>query len=129
MRSESGFTLIELLVVVAIIGILTAVALPVFKDAPQKAREAVLREDLYVLRDAIDHYYSDRGEYPQSLESLVERHYIKQVPFDPVTKSAETWQTIESESDESNPDAPPGIKDVKSGAAGTALDGTPFSEL
>ena len=71
-RTEGGFTLIELLVVVAILGILTAVAMPVFKDAPQKAREAVLREDLYVLRDAIDHYYSDRGQYPESLEVLTQ---------------------------------------------------------
>jgi general secretion pathway protein G len=126
---DSGFTLVELIIVVAIIGILVTVAMPVYKDSVQRSREATLREDLYILRDSIDQYYTDNGAYPESLQTLVEKNYIKGIPVDPLTKSAETWTTEQAESDDSaTPDTPTGIKNVKSGATGNGLDGTPFSE-
>ena len=127
-RPESGFTLIELIVVVAIIGILVAVAMPVYKDSVNRSREAVLREDLWIMRDAIDQYFTDKGHYPEGLQTLIEDKYIKQLPVDPFTKSADSWVTETAESDESTPDAPAGIKNVKSGAAGNGMDGTPYSD-
>ena len=129
-RRERGFTLVELIVVVAIIGILVTVAVPVYKNSVTRSREAVLREDLYVLRDSIDQYFTDKGHYPADLGALVQDNYIKQVPVDPFTESQDTWVTEEAEGDEAtSPDAPAGIRDVKSGAEGTTSDGTPFSEL
>ena len=128
-RAETGFTLIELVIVVAIIGILVSVAMPVYKNTVIKAREAVLREDLWVLRDCIDQYFTDKGQYPADLGGLVEAGYIKTIPVDPITNSAESWVTEEAPTDESAPDAPAGIRDVKSGAEGSTIDGTPYSDL
>lgn len=126
---QGGFTLVELIVVVAIIGILVTMAMPIYKNAVAKSREAVLREDLYILRDLIDQYYTDKGHYPSDLNALVEDNYIKQIPVDPITNSADTWVTEEAESDESDPDAPSGIRDVKSGATGTSVEGVPYADM
>ena len=82
---QGGFTLIELLIVVALIGILSSLALPIFKDSQTKAREAVLKENLFVLRDLIDQYYADKGYYPADLQTLVDEEYIRKVPVDPFT--------------------------------------------
>ena len=127
--SEQGFTLIELIVVVAIIGILVGVALPQYRLSVIKAKEAVLREDLWIMRDSINQHYTDKGHYPSDLNALVDAGYIQSVPVDPITKSAETWVTEDAESTEDDPDAPSGIKDVRSGAAGMTVDGVQYSEL
>jgi general secretion pathway protein G len=88
----------------------------------------VLREDLFRMRDAIDQYYADKTKYPASLETLVAEGYLRQVPKDPITNSSETWQTIPSEPDPGDPTAEAGIFDVKSGAPGNSIDGTPYNE-
>ncbi|MEW5805799.1 MAG: type II secretion system protein [Acidobacteriota bacterium] len=124
---EKGFTLIELLIVVALIGIIVTVAAVQYKNAIQKAKEAVLKEDLYILRDCIDQYYADKGKYPTDLQVLVEEKYIRVIPTDPMTKSADTWQFEYSEITD-DPMGEQGIIDVRSGAEGVGLDGVPYSE-
>ncbi len=126
-EQETGFTLIELLVVIAIIGILVTVATVQYKNAIRKARESVLREDLYILRDSIDQYYADKGKYPPDLETLVDEKYIRMIPIDPVTESADTWEVEYSEYTD-DPMSEPGIINVKSGAEGVSLGGMPYSE-
>ncbi len=123
-RQQAGFTLIELLVVVAILGIIAGIAAAQFKNTPQKARETVLKTNLMTLRDVIDQYYADKAHYPYTLEDLVDDGYLRTIPVDPITRSTQTWDLIESDVDESNPDQSSGIFDVKSGASGQALDGT-----
>ena len=128
LRRQCGFTLIELLVVIALISILAAMAVVQYRNSIQRAQEAVLKTNLVGMRDAIDQYYADKGKYPASLDALVSEQYLRRVPEDPFTKSSDTWQTIPAEPDPGNPSAEPGIYDVKSGAQGTALDGTSFTD-
>ena len=127
-HGASGFTLIELLVVTALVVVLASLALVGYQNSIVRAREAVLKEDLFRLRDAIDQYYADKNKWPQSLEDLVADGYVREVPEDPITNSAESWQTVPAEADPSNPSAEPGIFDVKSGSDRSALDGTPYAE-
>lgn len=127
-RRESGFTLIEILIVITLIFVLAGIALIQYQKSVTRAKEAVLKEDLFRLRDAIDQFYADKNKYPQSLEELVTEKYIRAVPADPFTQSTETWQTVMSEPDPLNPSAQPGVYDIKSGYEGTALDGTSYSE-
>src|SRR3989338_4664967 len=96
---ERGFTLIELLIVMSIIAILATIAQPSFKQAAIKAREAVLKEDLFVFRDTIDKYYSDHGKYPPALDELAKESYRRGVPKDPFTNSTETWKFIYGEAE------------------------------
>jgi general secretion pathway protein G len=125
-----GFTLVELLVVIAIIGILVGIAVPQLQKAPIRAKEAALREDLFTFRTCLDQYYADKGHYPDTLQTLVTDKYIRKIPVDPFTKSADTWQVVMEEPDSSDTassqDAP-GIIDVKSGAKQTSLDGSLYS--
>jgi len=123
-----GFTLIELLVVLSLIVILASMGLAQYRNSITHSREAVLREDLFRLRDAIDQYYADKGQYPASLDALVSEHYLRSLPEDPFTKSSTSWQTVPAEPDPNNPTAEPGVYDVKSGADGTALDGTKYAD-
>ena len=129
MKREAGFTLIELLVVVAIIGILASVAVGNYRRSIVKAKEAALQQDLYTMRTLINQYFADKGKYPQDLTSLVEDHYLQQIPRDPITESAETWVTVAAEIDEADISTEPGIADVKSGAEGTALDGRSYADF
>ncbi len=128
LRRERGFTLIELLVVIALISILAAMAIVQYRNSIQRTQEATLKTNLFRMRDAIDQYYADKGKYPSSLDALVSEQYLRKIPEDPFTKSADSWQTVPAEPDPGNPSAEPGIYDVKSGAPGQALDGTSFTD-
>ena len=127
-RDSAGFTLIELLIVLALISILASMGVVQYKNSVRHAQESVLRTDLFRMRDAIDQYYADKNKYPASLDALVSDGYLRRIPEDPISKSTDTWQTVAAEPDPSNPSAEPGIYDVKSGAQGTALDGTSYSD-
>jgi general secretion pathway protein G len=127
-RIEDGFTLIELTVVLTIIVILAAMAMAQHKNGILHANEAVLREDLFRMRDAIDQYYADKNQYPATLDALVTEGYLRKIPADPFTRSTDSWQQIPAEPDPNNPSAEAGISDVKSGSDATAIDGTKYAE-
>jgi general secretion pathway protein G len=126
--SARGFTLIEVLIVVTLVITLASVGMATYTNSVYRAREAVLKEDLFRMRDAIDQYYADKNKYPQSLQDLVSDGYLRDIPKDPMTDSAETWTTVPAELDASNPAAEPGVYDVKSGADGVGLDGTRYAD-
>lgn len=121
--SRRGFTLIELLVVMAIIATLLTIAVPRYFASVEKSKEAVLRTDLNVMRDAIDKYYGDKGKYPDSLEDLVNKRYLRVLPRDPITDSTDTWVSVPPEDLTQG-----GVYDIKSGAAGHGLDGSAYSD-
>jgi len=126
-RGGAGFTLIELITVVAIISILAAMALPQYKVAIIQSREAVLKENLFRLRDVIDQYYVDKGKYPASLEALVEEGYLRRLPVDTITQAAD-WVTVPAELEADRPGEEPGVYDVKSASTETSLSGTSYGE-
>ena len=123
-----GWTLVEMLVVISLVVILAAIAMANYGTGVTRSKEAVLKEDLFRLRDAIDQFYADRGAYPPVLQDLVEAGYLRNVPVDPFTRSSASWQTVSSEFDPTDPTALPGVFDVRSGAAGQAIDGTVYAE-
>jgi general secretion pathway protein G len=128
---QNGFTLLELLVVMTIIGILAAIAVPALKNSPQRAREATLKEDLFAMRSVIDQYHGDKGNYPADLATLVTDGYLRKVPVDPMTKSADTWVLAYEEASTDQPadqPATPGIVDIHSGSTDKALDGTLYKD-
>ncbi len=116
-----GFTLIELLVVLAVLGTLLTLALPRYFGSLEKSKEAVLKENLYQMREAISRYHADKGKYPETLETLAADKYLRKVPLDPVTESPATWIVVAPE-DPANG----GVWDVRSGAPGKALDGSEY---
>lgn len=126
-KNEAGFTLMELMIVMMIIGILTTLAIPSFVGAIRNAKEAVLKEDLRVMRSAIDSYTMDKQKAPQSLEDLVQEGYLKVIPEDPMTKARDTWTTDTSDALHSLDQTDPGIDDVHSGSQETGSDGQPYS--
>jgi prepilin-type N-terminal cleavage/methylation domain-containing protein len=128
MRSQRGFTLVELLIVLSLVSILAAMGVVQYRNSVQLGREAVLRRDLFAMRDAIDQYYADKNKYPASLDALVSDGYLRKIPEDPITRTADTWQTVPAEPDPANPSDAPGIYDVKSGAQGQALDGSNYAD-
>jgi len=120
-----GFTLIELLIVITIIGILVTLAQPSYQRAVTSAKEAALKENLFILRDVLDQYFADNSKYPASLQDLAEKGYIRRVPRDPVTGSAETWVGVPATDEQGQQQ---GIFDVKSGSEAIALDGTRYAD-
>ena len=121
-RNSHGFTLLELMIVMTIIGILATLAEPSFRTATVKAREAALKKDLFIFRDAIDQYYADQGVYPPSLKDLVDKKYIRAMPVDPFTKSADSWVEVMAQEEGES-----GVFDVHSGSDLVALDGTAYN--
>ena len=119
-RNCPGFTLIELLVVMVIIATLLSIVAPKYFKSLERSKETVLRQDLNIMRDAIDKFYGDTGKYPLSLDELAERRYLRAVPVDPLTESAATWVVI------SPPNDTEGVYDVRSGSPEKAQDGTPY---
>jgi general secretion pathway protein G len=119
---QRGFTLIELMVVMVIIATLLTIAVPRYYSSLDRSKEAVLKENLYQLRDAIGKYQADRGKYPETLDLLATDKYLRKVPVDPITESATTWVTLPPADPEKG-----GVFDVKSGAPGKAMDGTEFA--
>ena len=122
MRAARGFTLMELMVVMAIVASLLTLALPRYFNSVERSKEAVLRQDLAIMRDAIDKFYADRGRYPTALEELAEKRYLRKVPVDPFTDSAVSWAVVAPP----DADAAAGVYDVRSGAAGRSLDGEAY---
>jgi len=127
-RRERGFTLIELVVVMSLIILLATIGLTAYTSSVRRGKEAVLREDLFRMRDAIDQYYADKGKYPADLTELVSAGYIRRVPEDPMTDKNDSWQVVPAEPDPSNPSSEPGIYNVTSGSEATALDGSKYSD-
>lgn len=123
-RSRHGFTLIELLVVLAIVATLLALSLPRYSQSVDVARERVLVENLRTTRGAIDKFYADTLRYPESLEELVERRYLRAVPIDPIIESDREWRIVSPPSDKKGQ-----VGDIKSSATGQTLDGRSFGEL
>lgn len=128
--SKRGFTLVEILIVVTMIGILVAIVVPQYKFSVIRAREAVLKENLFQMRDAINKYYYDKKKYPASLEDLVSARYLREVPFDPILRKPE-WKLVMAEpleGEEFDPELAQGLVDVKSLSEATSLDGSPYAD-
>jgi len=127
-NTDGGWTLIELLIVISLIMILSSLAMTQYANSVTRAKEAALKSDLFLMRDAIDQYYADKGKYPDTLQNLVTDSYLRAVPKDPFTNSADTWQTVQAEPQPGSNASEPGVYDVKSGSDGTAIDGSHFAD-
>jgi general secretion pathway protein G len=123
-KRNSGFTLIEMLVVMLVISMLLTIAVPRYLRALERSRETVLKQDLSTLRESIDKYYGDTGKFPAELKVLVDQRYLRSLPLDPMSKSAESWVPV---LEEDNPDDN-GVKDVHSGAEGVGQNGIPYAQ-
>jgi general secretion pathway protein G len=124
---EGGFTLVELMIVMAIIAILVTIAIPIYGRSVQKAKEAVVREDLHVMRTAIDSYTVDKEKAPTSLDDLVQAGYMKSIPIDPMTSRNDTWITSESDTLSDLSETQGGIDDVHSGSQAISSEGTTYN--
>lgn len=121
--TRRGFTLIELLVVLAIVALLLTIVTPRYMASVERAKEVALKENLKVIRNSIDRFHGDKGHYPESLDELVTARYLRTVPPDPMTDSVASWVLVPSDDPEVE-----GISDVKSGAQGTAMDGSAYTQ-
>jgi general secretion pathway protein G len=126
-KQDAGFTLLELMIVMAIIGVLAVVAIPKYSAAIKMAREAVLKEDLHVMRSAIDSYTMDKQKAPQSLDDLIQDGYLKAIPEDPFTRTKDSWVTDSNGALYSQDQTEPGIDDVHSGSEELSTTGQPYS--
>jgi general secretion pathway protein G len=122
-RNSQAFTLVELLVVLAIVALLLGVAAPRYFGSLERSKETVLRDNLFQVRESLDHYYADTGKYPDKLDDLVARHYLRAAPVDPVTGSATTWVVVPPRELDKG-----GVFDIRSGAAGNGKDGTAYRD-
>ena len=125
---KRGFTLVELMVVMAVVTILISMAVPMYTKAVLRAKESVLKNNLFTMRRVIDEYTFDKQKAPQSLQDLVSEGYLRALPMDPITGSDQTWKPIMEDALQSVNQTEPGLFDVKSGATKTSLEGTPYSE-
>jgi general secretion pathway protein G len=127
-RSRAGFTLIELMIVMAIVVILIATAIPQYQKSLIRAKESVLKNNLFTIRMMIDEYSYDKQKAPQTLQDLVQEGYLREVPKDPMTGNNTSWRTIQEDATQATSSTEPGIFDVRSGSDKTSLEGTPYSE-
>ncbi len=125
--SQGGFTLLELVMVMTVMAILLTVSIPIYRNLLLRARETVLRDDLFKMRDAINRYSYDKNRAPETLRDLEKAKYLREIPIDPITQSRDTW-VVRLEDEPVAPSAPRGIADVFSGAEGVGSDGVPYSE-
>jgi len=127
-RLLRGFTLIELMIVMAIISVLLAIAIPVYQKSIIRAKESVLRNNLFTIRNMIDEYTIDKQKAPETLDDLVSEGYLRQIPQDPITNSNETWKITMEDTPIGGANGTPGIFDVHSGSDKTSLEGTPYAD-
>jgi general secretion pathway protein G len=127
-RRRWGFTLIELMIVMAIIAVLMSIAVPIYTRSIIRAKESVLKNNLFTLRTVIDEYTYDKQKAPQSLQDLVDQGYLRQIPSDPITGTADSWKIIMEDSQSSVSQTEPGIFDIRSGSDKTSLEGTLYSD-
>jgi general secretion pathway protein G len=127
-RRLRGFTFVELMVVITIIVILITMAIPIYNNTIKRSKETVLKQNLFTLRTVIDNYTFDKQKAPQSLQDLVSEGYLREVPYDPMTGSNQSWRTIQEDASQSVNQSEPGIFDIKSGSDKIGLDGTPYAE-
>ena len=126
--ARRGFTLVELMIVMTVVTVLISLAVPMYQKAIVRAKESVLRNNLFTMRTLIDEYTFDKQKAPQTLEDLVREGYLRQVPLDPITSSNQTWRLVMEDVMSSVNQTEPGIFDVRSGSDQTSLEGTPYSE-
>lgn len=127
-RARRGFTFVEMMVVISIIVILVSMAIPVYQKSITRAKESVLKNNLFTMRTVIDNYTYDKEKAPQTLQDLVTEGYLREVPMDPISGSNQNWRLVMEDASQSVDQSEPGIFDVRSTSSKTGLDGRPYTE-